>query len=168
ARALQGASRTSTDSHLFYIGADDRLLVKRREGGAGWTDGQPVDAALTLHPFSSLAVEARGGDTVDTFFIDRQGLLTTAFWARWVKAPFPGFQVQRLQAAPSLLPGGALATVCPQANHLLVFGVGSDLRLAFAFFVHGQGWSAVAAAGARADLVGAHTRLAVHAASPTL
>ncbi|PYQ52374.1 MAG: hypothetical protein DMF78_11400, partial [Acidobacteria bacterium] len=77
------------------------------------------------------------------------------------------FLVQRLQTAPSLLAGGALAAVCPHPDHLLVFAVGADQRLHFAFFVHGQGWSAVAAAGGAQDLIGAHGRLAAHAVSGT-
>jgi hypothetical protein len=166
-RALQGVARTVTDTQLFYVGSDDRLYVKRLTNAVPWTDGQVVNADLQLHPFSALAAEARGGDTVDTFFIDRRGLLTTAYWARWFTTPFPSFLVQRLETTPSLLPGGALAAMCPQANHLLVFGVGADGRLAFAFFVHGTGWSSVAASGVANDLLGAHTRLAARAASAT-
>jgi hypothetical protein len=166
-RALQGVANAVSNAHVFFIGADHQLYVKRRTGTGGWSDGQPVTADLRLHPFSALAGEARRGDTVDTFFIDEQGLLTTAFWARWFTTPFPGFLVQRLQTAPSLLPGGALAATCPHPDHLLVFGIGTDQRLHFAFFVHGRGWSAVAPAGAAADLIGAHGRLAVAAISGT-
>jgi hypothetical protein len=166
-RALQGVSRTATDSQLFYIASDDRIFVKRLASTPTWTDGQRINNELQVHPFSTLAVEARGGDTVDLFFVDRQGLLTTAFWARWNTAPFPGFSVQRLETTPSLLPGGALATTCPQRDHLLVFGVGADQRLTFAHFINGRGWSAVAPAGTAQELIGAHTRLAAHAVSAT-
>jgi hypothetical protein len=167
ARALRGVSNAVSNAHLFFIGSDDRLYVKRRTATGGWSDGQPVNAELRLHPFSALTGRPRGADTVDTFFIDDQGLLTTAFWARWFTTPFPGFLVQRLQATPSLLPGGALAASCPGADCLLVFGVGNDQRLHFASFVHGRGWSAVAAAGTAQDLIGAHSRLAARAVSAT-
>jgi hypothetical protein len=159
-------SNAASHAHLFFVGSDDRLYVKRRTVTAAWSDGQPVNDTR-LHPFSDLAGQARRGDTVDTFFIDDRGLLTTAYWARWFKTPFPGFLSQRLQTAPSLLPGGALAASCPHPDHLLVFGVGNDLRLHFASFVHGRGWSAVSPAGTAQDLIGAHTRLSAHAVSAT-
>jgi hypothetical protein len=167
ARALRGVSNAVSNAHVFFIGADDRLYVKRRRGTGGWSDGQPVTHNLRLHPFSSLAGAPRRADTVDTFFIDDQGLLATAYWARWFTTPFPGFLVQRLQTAPSLLPGGALSAICPHPDHLLVFGVGADQRLHFASFVHGRGWSPVSAAGVPSDLIRAHGRLAAHAVSAT-
>jgi peptidoglycan hydrolase-like protein with peptidoglycan-binding domain len=166
-RALEIVSRNRTDTQLFFIGADDRLYVKRLLNTPPWTNAQIVNPDLQLHPFSSLAAATRGGDTVDTFFIDRQGLLATAFWARWFTAPWPGFQVQRLELRPSLLPGGALAAVVPQRDHLLVFGVGNDLRLSLALFVQGQGWSAVTTIGQPDEMIGAHTRLTTHAVTST-
>jgi hypothetical protein len=168
-RAIEGVSNAVSHAHLFFIGADDRLYVKRLQNtaGAAWSDGQIVNNELRLHPFSSLTGEARRADTVDTFFIDDGGLLTTAYWARWFTTAFPGFLVQRLQAAASLLPGTALASVSPHFDHLLVFGVGNDQRLHFASFVQGPGWTAVTPMGAAQDLVGVHTRLAAHATSAT-
>jgi hypothetical protein len=120
-----------------------------------------------LHPFSSLAVATRGGDTFDTFFINRDGLLTTANWARWFTDPWPGFQVQPpLESSPGLLPGGALAAVSSQPSNVMVFGVGRDLRLGVAVFINGNGWGALMPVGQPQDLLGAHTRLAAHAPTP--
>ena len=166
-RALHGVSNALSHTHLFSIGSDHRPYVKRWQRSGTWSDGEPLAAELRLHPFSALAGEARRGDTVDVFFIDEQGLLTTAYWARWFTTAFPGFLVQRLETTPSLLPGGALAAVCPQPDHLLVFGVGADLRLQSAAFLHNRGWNAVTALGGPQDLIGAHSKLAAHAVSTT-
>ena len=166
-RALRGASNTVSNAHLFYIGADDRLYVKRAVGTGAWSGAQVVNPDLRLHPFSGLASEARGNEWVETYVIDDRGLLTTAFWSRRYTTPFPGFHVQRLETAPSLLPDGALSAICPQFDHVLVFGVGLNQQLHFVYFVQGHGWSAVTAVGGAQDLVGVHTRMNAHAISAT-
>jgi hypothetical protein len=152
---MAAASPAAGESLLFLAGADHRLYAKRRNG-ATWEDAVAVNDDWRLHPFARLAAAARGADSVAAFFIDQAGLLACASWAR----ANAGFALQRLESAPSLLTGGDLAAVSPQADDVLVFGVGADLRLRFASFVNGAGWSAPLPAGRDADLVGAHTRLA--------
>ena len=169
-RALQGVSNTVSHTHLFFVGSDHQLYVKRqtrtpRGAWTVWGDAQAVNDTLRLHPFSALAGVARRGDWIETFFIDERGLLASAWWSRGFTSRYPGFLIQRLETAPSLLPGGALAAVSPQPDHILVFGVGSDQRLRFTAFVVGQGWTGLAPLGAAQELVGVHTRLAVHAVS---
>jgi hypothetical protein len=164
-RALKAISRTTDESQLFYIGSDNRLYVKRLQATPPWTDGLVVNPDLLLHPFSKLAVAGRGPDTVETFFIDDHGLLTTAFWARWFTSAWPGFGLQRLETAPSLLPGGALAAVSPRPSDLLVFGIGADMRLSFTSFVSGRGWVPIAAAGQAQEMVAAHSNLAAASVS---
>ncbi len=169
-RALQGVSSTVSHTHLFYIGSDHRLYVKRqtrtpRGAWTAWSDGQPVNDTLRLHPFSGLEGVARRGDWVETFFIDERGLLASAWWSRGFTSRFPGFLIQQLETTPALLPGGALAAISPHPDHILVFGVGTDQRLRFTFFVAGQGWTGQAPVGTAQDLVGVHTRLAVHTLS---
>ncbi|MGZ5199895.1 MAG: hypothetical protein ACXWC4_09005 [Telluria sp.] len=155
-RALAVASPAPGESMLFLAGADHRLYLKRRGAGPAWEDAAALSDDLRLHPFSRLAAAARGADNAAAFFIDQAGLLACASWAR----ASPGVGIQRLETAPSLLPGGALAAVSPRLDDVLVFGVGSDLRLRFASFISGIGWSTPAPAGRDTDLVGAHTRLA--------
>lgn len=166
-RAIAAISRLPTEAMLFMVGADHQLYVKRQQGTAAWEDGVAVNADLRLHPFTRLAATTRGGDTVDTFFIDNAGLLTTAFWARWFTTSWPGFLAQRIETAPSFLPGGDIAAVVPQRDDILVFGVGTDLQLRFAFFVNGQNWTPPASVGQAADLIGAHTRLSAVAVDAT-
>jgi hypothetical protein len=153
-RALAAASPGPVESMLFLAGADHRLYLKRRS--AVWDDAVAVNDDLLLHPFSRFAAAARGADNVHAFCVDQAGLLANASWARTGS----GFTIVRIETVPSLLPGGALAAVSPGRDDVLVFGVGSDLRLRFASFVGGAGWSAPASAGRDADLIGAHTRLA--------
>lgn len=166
-RALTSASRDNTEAMLFMVGADNQLYVKRKAGTNAWEDGVAVNTDLLLHPFTRLAAGTRGGATVDTFFFDNAGLLTTAFWARWFVAGWPGFLAQRLETTPSFLPGGALATVVPQMDTILVFGVGADLHLRFAYFVNAQNWTPPASVGQPAEFIGAHTRLAAIAVDET-
>jgi hypothetical protein len=160
-------SLAATESQLFCIGSDDRLYVKRLGPVGPWSDAEVVAADLLLHPLSALAATVRGANTVHTFFVDQEGLLATASWATWFATPFPSFLVQRIESAPGLRPGGALAATSPQADHLLVFGVAQDGRLAFADFAAGRGWGEVKTTGAPADLLGARTPLTAHAVSPT-
>jgi hypothetical protein len=160
-RALAAVSPAASESLLFVVGVDHHLYAKRRPAGAAWDDAVAVNDDVRLHPFSRLAASARGADNANAFFIDEAGLLTSVAWTRTSTNPWPPqFAIQRLEAAPSFLPGCALAAVSPRADDALVFGVGSDLHLRFSFFVAGVGWSAPASAGRNTDLVGAHTRLA--------
>lgn len=157
-RALAGVSRLPTESTLFMVGADDKLYVKRKQGANNWEAGVAVSAEL-LHPFSPLAVSTRGTFSIDTYFMDRQGLLTTAYWNQGMTATWPVFPVQRLESAASFLAGGALAAVAPDTDQILVVGVGSDLRLRLTFWINGTGWAPPASVGQPQDLVGAHTRI---------
>lgn len=167
-RAIAGVSRLNNESMIFTIGSDNKLYVKRKLGTNNWEDAASVNSNLSLHPFSRLAVTT-SGTTVDTFYINNQGLLSSAFWAPWflLTTTWPGFNAYTLETTPSFLVDGSIKAVAPRVGDILVFGVGLDLRLRFAFFVQGQGWTPPAAVGQPQDLIGSHTRLAVQAVNDT-
>ncbi|HEY3500881.1 MAG TPA: hypothetical protein VGK73_39585, partial [Polyangiaceae bacterium] len=170
-RALQCWSRTSTDTQLFFVGADHRLYVKRLGTTPAWSDAQIVSPDARLHPFSALAATTRGDKTMELYFIDERALLSIACWTSDSSNPFPGFRTYAIHrtATPTLLPGGAIAATAPRKNHLCVFAVGADLRLHFISWISrssgGQDWSSLVPLGAAGDLIGPHTRLAAHAPS---
>jgi hypothetical protein len=159
ARAIAGASLAANQAMLFMIGADDRLHVKRQQAATAWDDEAAINDEL-LHPFSRLAAIARGTVSIDMFFIDRQGLLTTAFWGPSMAASWPAFPFQRLEQTASLFPGTALAAVAPGSNDILLFGIGADLRLRCTTWSASTYWSPLAIVGQTGELVGAHSRMA--------
>lgn len=168
-RAIDGVSRLNNESMLFVIGADNKLYVKRKQGTNNWEDAVVVNQNVVLHPFSRLSATTSGGFSVDVFYINNQGLLSSAFWTQafLFTSTWPGFSAYTLERTVSFLPDAAIKAVVPRAGDILVFGVGNDLRLRFTFFVQGQGWTPPAAVGQPQDLIGSHTHLAAHAINDT-
>jgi hypothetical protein len=165
-RSLAACGRTNTESTVFYVGADNLIYVKRKQGTSPWEDAAAINNT-TLHPFSRMVACARGSTVLELYYIDSAGLLTNSFFIVGGASTWPAFPGANVETSPSLLADGALAIIAPTADTVLVFGVGLDLRLAFAAFVQGQGFSGVLGIGAAQDLIAAHTRLAVNKVNDT-
>jgi hypothetical protein len=166
-RALALAAFAANDLQLFFVSSDLRLNAIRQTGGAAWTAPAVMGAAgFVLHPFSQLAVAVRSGANVNVFAVDQAGLLSTAFWDSSMPA-FPGIMSMALQTTPSLLRGTALAAVSPDTGKIIVFGIGTDLRLYYWEWSFPPGWSGPTALGAAGDFVAPHSRLAAYAVTPS-
>lgn len=162
-RALGVASHRADDSHLVYVAENNLLHARRRAATGAWGAAVQALAQPRVHPFSDLAVCARGAAEVVTLFIDEQRRLTATSWLG-TSRNWPAFQARALEQAPSLLRGTALAAVSPTAADLLVFAIGQDRRLRFAALNERGVWSAITPAGDVAHRLGAHGRLGAFAA----
>jgi hypothetical protein len=169
-RAMALAAFAADERQLFFVGSDRLLYGSRQKGATPWTTPAAL-GTFTVHPFSNLAAATRlasasgSAASVDVFALSSDGLLSTISWNP-AMATWPGSQSQALETAASLLTGTSLAAISATPDKLHVFGVGADRRLKYAEWTDGSGWGAVTTIGATSP-VSPHTRLAVHAPSPT-
>lgn len=129
------------DTQLFFVSQYHVLMGIRRVKDGSWTD--PMSIQSRLHPFSSLAVTNRGTTTVDLFYLDEKGCLSTTWLPRSGDKDWP----LRAEHGPlqtgeqTLILDGPLAAIAPSEQHLLVFGIGKDLMLHMTVYTQGKGWS---------------------------
>jgi hypothetical protein len=164
------------DTQIFFVSAEHILRGVRRYRTATWTN--PAVLVEGIHPFSNIAAVVRGKDSVDIFYIDSLGRLSTAWWPTSDK-DWPGTHHQPLQdlssnnGQPTLFMGTSIATVSPSETRIVVFAIGNDSNLHMAAFdsTTGRGWSPLAAIPGlkkEDDHLFPHARMDAYAASPTL
>jgi len=152
------AARAADDVHVFAAADDGTLLTSHARPDATAWPPLEVHADRIVHQYSELTASVRGGSNVDVFFIGADRALHTAWWnpARL----WPARTDYVIGPPEWLLPTTALEALSPNANSVLVFGVGFDLRLRVASWAPGS-WLRSTPIGAEDELLAAHTRLAV-------
>lgn len=170
-RALNAVTRSSIDTQVFFISRDNTLWGTRLQPEEKkpedksppiykWSEARLMAEGVLAHPFSNMVTCCLPGLSVDTFFLNMNGLLHTASWVT-TQPEWPGKQHLALeQDKPSLLLGTALAVATPSADHELVFGIGRNLCLYMIAFTRGKGWTKLAPLGDADAKLFAHSRLA--------
>ncbi|KAG7420604.1 hypothetical protein Forpi1262_v016364 [Fusarium oxysporum f. sp. raphani] len=160
-RALAITKRHAKDTHLFYVSTVHSIVVCRRNDDV-WGKHIELELATPLHPFSNIASTTRGGISVDIFFINRAGCLCTAAWYENTNE-YPNVIHLALQHRATLLPGTAIACVSPSVAHILVFAIGTDLRLYMSVFTANDKWTPLAPVKSDPKIrVFAHARIDTH------
>lgn len=165
-RALAAAQQADRSVYLFTVTTEHRLYAQRRTATGTWSDPAPMAGDMRLHPFTALSSTVRG-DTVEVIFLNREMRLSNAWWSPRITS-FPGTAHMEVEQTQTLLPGGALSTLAPTQDHLLVLGIGRDLRLHLADFRQGRGWQPPSPLGRPEDRLTPHARIGAHMVTPTL
>jgi hypothetical protein len=151
-------ARTPTDAHVFVASEDGSLLTSRAAATAATWPTLQVHAERVVHHYSQLAACARGGWSVDAFFVGPDRALHTAFWNE--ASSWPSGTHHPIGDPEVLLPTSHLASVSPDPGTILVFGVGFDLRLHVARWSSPGPWVGPTPLGGDEDLLAAHSDVA--------
>jgi hypothetical protein len=134
-------SRKENHVEVWVIGADGEVYHRWWEAGNDWVDWHKLPSPTAgpngspLVPGGHLAVHSRHENHVEIWSVDTEAMLCHTWWdgnqwQNWHRLPTPvagpsGFRLQ---------PGGHLAVLGRNENHMEVWSIGTDKRL------HGIWW----------------------------